>query len=82
MTRVVPDAEVGSAALEMAQSLAQGPTVALGYLKRNINIAEDASFEAYLDFEALHHCRCLQTEDHKEAASAFVQKRVPQFVGR
>jgi 2-(1,2-epoxy-1,2-dihydrophenyl)acetyl-CoA isomerase len=82
MTRVVADADVGSVALEMAMSFAQGPTVALGYLKRNINNAERHSLEAYLDAEAVHQCRCLQTEDYREAANAFVQKRAPVFSGR
>jgi 2-(1,2-epoxy-1,2-dihydrophenyl)acetyl-CoA isomerase len=82
MSRVVPDAEVGAAAREMATALARGPTVALGYLKTNINNAEDASLEAYLDAEATYQCRCLQTADYQEATSAFVQKRTPIFVGR
>ena len=32
--------------------------------------------------EALHHSRCGETADHKEAASAFVEKRQPTFKGR
>jgi len=82
MTRVVPDADVGTAAHELATSLAQGPTVAFGYIKRNINNAERSALEACLDGEVLHHCRCLQTADHREAAAAFVQKRAPTFAGR
>jgi 2-(1,2-epoxy-1,2-dihydrophenyl)acetyl-CoA isomerase len=82
MTRVVPDTDVGAVAFEMATSLAQGPTVALGYLKKNINNAEECSLDAYLDTEAMHQCRCLQTADYQEATNAFVQKRVPVFLGR
>src|ERR1700729_1598341 len=37
VTRVVSDAEVESASRELAMSLAQGPTITLGYIKRNIN---------------------------------------------
>src|ERR1700727_714998 len=40
VTRVVSDAEVESASRELAMSLAQGPTITLGYIKRNINNAE------------------------------------------
>lgn len=82
MTRLVPDAEVGDAAHALARSLAEGPTVALGYLKMNINNAEGSSLDAYLEAEALYQCRCLQTGDHKEATAAFVEKRSPVFVGR
>jgi 2-(1,2-epoxy-1,2-dihydrophenyl)acetyl-CoA isomerase len=82
VTRVVPDAEVEAATHDLALSLAQGPSVALGYIKKNINNAEQLSLEACFDAEALHHSRCGDTADHKEAATAFVAKRAPAFQGR
>ena len=81
VTRVVPDAEVEAAAHELAMSLAQGPSVTLGYIKRNINNAETLSLEACFDAEAIHHSRSGETADHKEAAKAFVEKRKPVFQG-
>ena len=81
VTKVVPDAEVEEAARELAMSLAQGPTVTLGYIKTNINNAERLSLEACFDAEAMHHSRSGDTDDHKEAAKAFVEKRKPAFVG-
>ena len=60
-------------------SLAQGPSVTLGYIKRNINNAECLSLEACFDAEAMHHSRSGETADHKEAAKAFVEKRKPVF---
>ena len=73
---------LGSAkARELAMSLAQGPTVTLGYIKRNINNAEHLSLEACFDAEAIHHSRSGETADHKEAAKAFVEKRKPVFAG-
>ena len=81
VTRVVPDTEVDAAARELAMSLAQGPSVALGYIKRNINNAEHLSLEACFDAEAMHHSRSGETADHKEAAKAFVEKRKPVFQG-
>jgi 2-(1,2-epoxy-1,2-dihydrophenyl)acetyl-CoA isomerase len=62
-------------------SLAQGPSVTLGYIKRNINNAEHMSLEACFDAEAIHHSRAGETADHKEAAKAFVEKRKPVFKG-
>jgi 2-(1,2-epoxy-1,2-dihydrophenyl)acetyl-CoA isomerase len=79
VTRVVPDAEIDAAARELAMSLAQGPTITYGYIKRNINNAERLSLEACFDGEALHHSRSNETADHKEAAKAFVEKRKPVF---
>jgi 2-(1,2-epoxy-1,2-dihydrophenyl)acetyl-CoA isomerase len=82
VTRVVPDAELEAGARELALSLAHGPSVTLGYIKRNINNAEHLSLEACFDAEAIHHCRSGETADHQEAAKAFVEKRKPSFSGR
>lgn len=81
VTKVVPDAEIDAAAHELALSLAQGPSIALGYIKRNINNAEHLPLEDCFDGEAIHHTRCSDTDDHKEAAKAFVEKRKPAFRG-
>lgn len=82
VTRAVPDADVMAEGRALAASLAQGPTVTLGYIKKNLLLAEDAPLEAVFDAEALHHSRCAETADHKEAARAFVEKRKPVFAGR
>jgi 2-(1,2-epoxy-1,2-dihydrophenyl)acetyl-CoA isomerase len=81
VTKVVPDAEIDAAAHEVAMSLAQGPSIALGFIKRNINNAEHLALEDCFDGEAIHHTRCGDTADHKEAAKAFVEKRKPAFRG-
>ena len=82
ISKVVPDADVETETLELARSLAQGPSVALGYIKRNINNAETMTLEACFDGEAIHHTRAGETTDHKEAAKAFVEKRKPTFQGQ
>jgi 2-(1,2-epoxy-1,2-dihydrophenyl)acetyl-CoA isomerase len=81
VTKVVPDADIDAAARDLVLSLAAGPSVALGYIKRNINNAEELSLEACFDGEAIHHTRAGETADHKEAAKAFVEKRMAAFVG-
>lgn len=82
VTRAVPDADVQREGQALARSLAQGPTVTLGYIKKNLLLAEDSSLETVFDAEAIHHSRCAETEDHKEASRAFVEKRAPKFAGR
>ena len=81
VSKVVPDADIEAEALDLARSLANGPSVALGYIKRNINNAENMSLEECFDGEAIHHTRAGETADHKEAAKAFMEKRKPAFQG-
>ncbi len=82
VNRVVPYAELADAAKEFAQELAARPTVSLGYMKKNLNVALHGSLSDVLDAEAIHMTRAFETEDHKAAAKAFVEKRKPEFVGR
>ena len=51
-------------------------------MKRNLNVAERGTLGDLLDLEAWHHTRTGLTEDHREAARAFVDKREPVFRGR
>jgi 2-(1,2-epoxy-1,2-dihydrophenyl)acetyl-CoA isomerase len=81
VNRVVPDARLEEETMALASRLARGPRVAFRYMKRNMNAAESASLKDMLDLEAWHHTRTGMTEDHREAARAFVEKREPQFKG-
>ncbi len=67
---------------EIALRLANGPTVAYRYMKENLNRAMAGEVDDCLDLEATHHIHCGQTEDHREASRAFVEKREPVFSGR
>ena len=65
-----------------ARRLAAAPTIALGYMKKNLNAAEDGSLTRVLDLEAQHMTRTFDTEDHRRSATAFVEKRPAEFRGR
>ena len=80
--RVVADAELAEATMALATRLARGPGIALGLMKQNFNAAETGTLAELLDLEALHQVRTARTEDHAEAARAFVDKRPPLFKGR
>jgi 2-(1,2-epoxy-1,2-dihydrophenyl)acetyl-CoA isomerase len=69
-------------AREIAGRLAAGPTVAYRYMKENLNRALAGAWDECMDLEATHHIHTGNTEDHKEAARAFVEKREPAFNGR
>jgi len=38
--------------------------------------------QAALDAEAVAMIRTMSTADHREAAAAFVEKRLPTFIGK
>jgi 2-(1,2-epoxy-1,2-dihydrophenyl)acetyl-CoA isomerase len=82
VNRCVPLADLPQAARAYAQELAALPTVAIGYMKRNLNAAGRQSLSEVMDTEAVHMVRTFDTDDHKNAALAFVDKREPQFQGR
>lgn len=82
VNRVVAAEAFEGAVAELAGGLAAGPPIALRYMKRNLNVAETAGLAEALDLEALHHARTSLTEDHREAARAFAEKRRPTFRGR
>lgn len=82
ITRVVPDAELETSARAFAMELAAAPTLTMGYIKKNINAAEAQGLKEVLDIESLHHSRCMATNDHSEAANAFLEKRSAVFSGR
>ena len=79
---VVPDFELLDATMALARRLAGGPSIALGLMKQNFNAAENGTLSELLDLEALHQIQTARTEDHLEAARAFVEKRPPVFRGR
>ncbi len=74
--------ELAEKTMEIAQRLATGPTVAYRYMKENLNRALGGEVDDCLDLEATHHIHCGQTQDHREATKAFVEKREPVFHGK
>ncbi len=79
---VCPADDLVAKTQDIARRLASGPTVAYRYMKENLNRALNSDVMECLDLEATHHVHLGQTEDHREATKAFVEKREPVFKGR
>ena len=81
VNHVYPAAQLQAQTMELAQRIAAGPPIALGYMKENLNRALRADVWTALDMEADRMWRTGMTNDHKEAVQAFVEKRPPSFHG-
>ncbi|MXX76055.1 MAG: enoyl-CoA hydratase [Holophagales bacterium] len=79
VNRIVPFDDLAAEARGLALELANGPREALGYMKRNVNRAVLGSLRESLAIEAEGMVRSVRTADHREAVSAFMEKREPQF---
>jgi enoyl-CoA hydratase/carnithine racemase len=79
--RVVPDDKLQHEAFAFAKSMAEGPTLALRYMKDNLDEALLFDFATARDHEAERLVRLTTTADHREAVQAFIEKRKPVFKG-
>jgi enoyl-CoA hydratase/carnithine racemase len=82
VNRVVPDDRLQDEAFALARSLAEGPTLALRYMKDNLDEALAFDFPTARDHEAERLVRLTMTSDHREAVQAFIDKRKPVFRGK
>ena len=67
---------------EFVRTVADGPTVALGYTLRNIDRAARRTLEEAIEAESEAQVLAGGTHDHEEGVAAFVEKREPEFEGR
>ena len=58
------------------------PPIAIKYMKKNLNNTDYENLETCLDQEALYQMICSETEDHKNAVLAFVNKEKVAFKGK
>lgn len=81
VNRVVPHDRLEAETMAFAADLAAGPALAFARMKENLNRAETSDLLTALDMEAVNMTLSGQTQDHREAAQAFVEKRQPTFKG-
>jgi 2-(1,2-epoxy-1,2-dihydrophenyl)acetyl-CoA isomerase len=82
LNRVVQHDALMTTVRELAVRIARGPQVSYRYMKENVRLAGTQDYATMLDREAWTHLRCGETEDHREGARAFVEKREPKFKGQ
>jgi 2-(1,2-epoxy-1,2-dihydrophenyl)acetyl-CoA isomerase len=79
---IFPAADFEREVMDRARKLAEGPSIAYRYMKENLNRATFGELGDCMDLEVTHHAHTGLTEDHREAARAFTEKREPRFHGR
>ncbi|SCM68168.1 carnitinyl-CoA dehydratase [Donghicola eburneus] len=86
VNRILPAADLMSAARKMADELASGPPLVFAAIKEIAREAEDMKFQDALNrintsqFETVE--RLYRSDDQKEGARAFAEKRDPVWKGR
>ncbi|HEX8127429.1 MAG TPA: enoyl-CoA hydratase-related protein [Allosphingosinicella sp.] len=82
ISRVVDDEALESEAAALAARLAQGPTVALGLIRKLAREAGNVPLTEALAAERVAQREAGETRDFKGAVMAFLQKQQPRFEGR
>jgi len=81
-TEVAPPGKALDAALALADAMSVRAPLALGMAKHVLNTCVDVDLETGRRLERLGQSVLKTTEDHREGASAFLERRVPTWRSR
>ena len=68
-------------AMELAMKLAKQPPLSLRMIKQGMRRGMGVDLREYFEWHAAGIRLLMETEDHKEGARSFVEKREPVFKG-
>jgi enoyl-CoA hydratase/carnithine racemase len=81
VNRVIPHDSLMNEAMKLAGKIAAMPPQAVRMMKRAVYQSETSTLRAHLDYISSQISLLSETEDHREAARAFLEKRKPTFTG-
>lgn len=82
ITAAVPSDQLADTVNSYIKKYSNGPTRTYGYIKTLVNRACFTELNACMQNEVEAQYLCSLTEDHREALTAFLEKRKPVFKGR
>ncbi len=82
VVRAVPPEALYTEARAIAQRLADGPSMAIRFTKTAVNKILRERLNLLFDTSLILEAATMHSDDHREATTAFVEKRDPQFTGR
>lgn len=82
VNQVVEDDQLMAATYDMAAQISAQPQLAVRMMKRAAKQSMAMDLRTHLEMASSHMAAMYSTEDHKEAATAFKEKRPPVFTGR
>jgi enoyl-CoA hydratase/carnithine racemase len=82
VNRVVPHDRLMGETMILAERIANKPPLATRMMKRALYQAQMSTLRSHLDYISSQLALLSETEDHQEAARAFLEKRKPTFVGK
>jgi enoyl-CoA hydratase/carnithine racemase len=82
VSELVPDSQVETRALDLAQQIAELPPLAVQQIKEVVLAGQDASLDSALTLETKAMQVLFASQDQKEGMAAFIQKRKPKFTGK
>ena len=77
--RVVPAAELETAARGLASQIAAGPRGVMADAKRSLRRSQHSSLQDVLEMEVQAQLHAFRSPDFKEGITAFIEKRAPRF---
>ena len=82
VNKVVPADQLAAETQQLAERLANGPTLAHGLAKTGVYQGMNMTLEDVLNMEARNQSVASRSQDRQEGAAAFREKRQPNFIGR
>ncbi|MGH2676224.1 MAG: enoyl-CoA hydratase/isomerase family protein [Actinomycetota bacterium] len=82
VNRVVPAQTLAKEAEALVRDVVASPPIPVSLTKALIGRSMESSLETALERDGQAQATCIDTEDHREAVAAYLEKRPPRFQGR